>query len=386
MGGIHMTLKDDLKLLEKAVERPNPYERYHLMENPFPGYGEERSDVCTNQQQIKRAFVDILRDFGSGAKRLRINGESGAGKTNILRYFENLTEEARLLGFIGAVYPIYIFAPGDNYFVIHEQIVERLSEIFLGDLVIALRTTSDLVDTLQEEVRSASELMAVLKSAIFQPGLLFDFYEDRRLDTFVRWLKGQKLLAQDKKLLDGPVPEINSASLAIRFLDGLLQVLERLGLCDGLVLLFDEFEEIFEALTRTRHSRYAQDLRHLFDTLQESVFFVVATTPEPRDLGQYPAIVRRLGNPLRLQPIDNEELAIDYILDYLRVGHERYFEIRGQEPDPDILNALEPLTPEIISQEYRALEEEARQANLDVLPGYFLPKMRQRIQNIVEGN
>jgi hypothetical protein len=126
----------------------------------------------------------------------------------------------------------------------------------------------------------------------------------------------------------GTPPDINSASLAIRFLDGLLQVLRKIGLCDGIVLLFDEFEEIFEGLTRTRHSRYAQDLRHLFDTLQELIFFVIATVPEPKDLAQYPAIIRRLGEPLRLKPIDSEELAIAYVQDYLRAGREQYFKSR----------------------------------------------------------
>jgi len=379
-----MTFKRDLDLF--GVAKPNPYEQYFLLDNPFPVHGEKpRADVCTDQMPIKQEFASILSNFGSGAKRLRINGESGAGKTNILFYFESLAEEARRSGRINAIYPVYVFAPGDSYFAIHEQIVEELSELFLGDLVIALRTTPALLDTLSAEIKPAAELLSALRP-IIQPGMLFDPYEERRFDTFVRWLKGRKLLAQDKKYLGGALPEINSASLAIRFLDGLLQVLKRVELCDGIVLLFDEFEEIFEGLTRARHSRYAQDLRHLLDTLQESVFFVVATVPEPRDLGQYPAIVRRLGDPLRLQPIGNVALAIDYVRDYLHVGREQYFKIRREDPDPDILDALEPLTSDSIVQEYQGLEEEARQANLDVLPGYFLPRMRQRMQNIVEGN
>jgi hypothetical protein len=186
--------------------------------------------------------------------------------------------------------------------------------------------------------------------------------------------------------LDIALPDINSASLAIRFLDGLLQVLQRLEFSQGLVLLFDEFEEIFESLTRTRHSRYAQDLRHLFDTLQESIFFVIATTPEPRDLGQYPAIVRRLGDALNLQPIDSEELAITYVREYLRVGRERYSKVREEELIADTRDDLGPLTLDIIVKEYRDLQEEALQADLNVLPGYFLPRMRLLTQNLVEAN
>lgn len=384
-----MTIKKDLELF--GIAKPNPYEQYFLLDNPFPAYGEqpqrERADVCTDQQPIKENFVNILRNFGPGAKRLRINGESGAGKTNILYYFELLTEEARRSGRISAIYPIYVCAPGDSYFDIHEQIVEKLAELFLGDLTIALQTIPDLVDTLSAEIKPAAEVLAALK-AIVRPRIPYAPYEERQKNVFILWLKGHKLPARDKRLLEDvlPLPEINSASLAIRFLSGLLQVLKRIELCDGIILLFDEFEEIFEGLTRTRHSRYAQDLRHLFDVLQELVFFVVATIPEPRDLGQYPAIERRLGNTMLLQPIGSVDTAIGYARDYLRAGHERYFRDRRETPEQGCLDALDPLTPEIIAQEYQMLETEVRQAERDVLPGYFLPRMRQRMQNIVKGN
>ena len=214
--------------------------------------------------------------------------------------------------------------------------------------------------------------------------------EERQKDTFIRWLKGQKLPAVDKKLLvyDGISPvDITSPSLAIRFLHGLLTVLKELRLCNGVVLLFDEFEEIFEGLTRSNQSRYAQDLRHLFDTLKESVFFVIATVPEPRDLAQYPAIQRRLGNTMELQPIDNPELAIDYVSDYLDNGrdkYETYLKMQKKQPQKERPQQLEPLKQEIVKEEYLSLKKEVEGAELDVLPGYFLPKIRERIKQIVE--
>ena len=103
----------------------------------------------------------------------------------------------------------------------------------------------------------------------------------------------------------------------------------------------NEFEEIFEGLPRSRQSRYAQDLRHLFDTLTESVFFVVATVPNPKDLAQYPAIERRLGEGLAIQAIDSPELAINYVSDYLNNGRDKFKEY-GNQPNlsPDDLNSL----------------------------------------------
>lgn len=383
-----MTLMKDLSLFGVESQEPNPYEKYFLLENPFPGHGETSSDVCTDQDDLKNKFVYSLQNFSSDAKRLRINGESGAGKTNILRYFERLTDEARRNKLIGNIHPIYVFAPGESYYDIHGQIIDKLSELFLGDLFEQLKSNPKRIDTLSEDIRSAAEFLVVIK-ALVKPNSLFTIYGERHKDALIRWLKGKKLSAADKKLLTGekPISDITSLSLAIRFLSGLLAVLKELGLCDGIVLLFDEFEEIFEGLSRPRQSRYAQDLRHLFDTLKESVFFVIATVPEPKDLGQYPAIERRLGNAAALQPIDSLELAVEYVSDYLTSGrdkYERYLKEHEKQSQQDRPKHLEPLKPQIVEEEYGLLKKEVEEAKLDILPGYFLPRMKERIKREVE--
>ena len=140
-------------------------------------------------------------------------------------------------------------------------------------------------------------------------------------------------------------------------------------------------------MTRSRQSQYAQDLRHFFDTLKESVFFVVATTPEPRDLGQYPAIQRRLGTPLELQPIDSLNLAIKYVSDYLENGRYKY-EIDRKQDLPNRSNPidLKPLEPKDVEEEYNSLKEEMDKVELEVLPGHFLPRMRERMSQKVEND
>jgi hypothetical protein len=383
MGGISVSLENDLRSLEEAVGRPNPYEQYHLVDNPFPDHGEERSDVCTDQQGIKREFLTILQQFSPGAKRLRINGGTGAGKTNILRYFESLTREARARGLIDNIYPVYVYAPGNDYFAIHKQIVDRITRFFMDDLVSAVQQTPDILDALEDEAALPTDLARALRAVAAQRAIPFGSVENPRVDIFIRWIEGSRISRDDKSLFRG-LSTVDSTSLAIRLLDGLFNVLDHLGLCNGIVLLFDEFEEIFETLTRTRHSQYARGLRHLLDTLQEFVFFVIATTPNPKDLGQYPAVERRLGEPLRLQPIDSGDLAVAYVLDYMEAGRKRYFQERGIEPESDNLDPLHPLTRERVVQEYRQLDEEAAQAGLEVLPGYFLPRMHQRMKDIVE--
>ncbi len=389
MGGSKVTLKKDLaRFRSEPVD--NPYERYFLLENPFPGSGETDFDVCTDQDAIKGRFVSILQDFSSTAKRLRINGESGAGKTNILRYFERLTDEARRSRRIGSLHPIYISNPGESYFDIHRHIVDKLSELFFGDLLTILQSTHGKLDELSAEIKPASEILTAIRSLVEQSEL-FSIYSERREEAFVRWLKGQKLLSADKRLLAHsgmPPADITSPSLAMRFLNGWLGVLKELGLCDGIVLLFDEFEEIFEGLPRSRQARYAQDLRHFFDMLKESVFFTIATIAEPKDLGQYPTIERRLGEPMALQPIDTPELAIDYVSDYLNSGRDKYeMHLGGDENQTERSrpNGLDPLTEKDVAEEYGSLKQETDAAQLDVLPGYFLPRIRERVKEIVEG-
>lgn len=385
-----MTLKTDLSLFKVEPDKLNPYEQYFLLENPFPAYGEPESDVCTDQEAIKQDFVYTLRNFSSGAKRLCINGKNAAGKTNILQYFERLTDEARRSKFIKNLYPIYVYAPGESYLDIHGQILDKLAESFLGDLLNTLQSDPNQIDRLSSTIKPASELLTVIKTITQPTQTVFLRREERQEDVFIRWLKGQKLTAADKRLLTlkgTPPTDIASPSLAIRFLHGLLTVLKELRLCDGIILLFDEFEEIFQVLPRARQSRYAQDLRHLLDTLKESVFFVIATVPEPRDLEQYPTIERRLSEPVKLQPIDNAELAIDYVSDYLNSGrdkYETYLKTHEKQPQKERPQQLEPLTPEIVKEEYLSLKKEFEEAELDVLPGYFLPKIRERIKQIVE--
>lgn len=384
-----MTLKKDLDLFQSESEELNPYEKYDLLENPFPGYGETGFDVCTDQVAVKERFVYNLRNFSSTAKRLRINGKNGAGKTNILRYLEGLTDAARRSGRIGNLYPVYVSDPGASYFHIHVQIVDRLSELFLGDLLTILQSTRRKIGELSAEIKPAYEILKAIR-ALVEQSELFPIYGERREEAFVRWMKGQKLLSAEKNLLTHagtPPSDITSPSLAMRFLNGLLGVLKELGLCDGIVLLFDEFEEIFEGLTRSRQAPYAQDLRHFFDMLKESVFFVIATVPEPKDLGQYPAIERRLGEPMALQPIDSLALATQYVSDYLNSGRDKYEmhpKNREKQGEPRRHHRLESLMRNIAAEEYHSLKRKADAAQLDVLPGYFLPRMRDRVKKIVE--
>ena len=386
MGGKDVTLHKDLTRLESESNKRNPYEEHYLLKNPFPNSGETALYVCTDQDEIRKEFISVLGNFSSEAKRLRINGTNGAGKTNILKYFELLTNEARERGHIGNIFPVYVRDPGESYFEIHRQIVEKLGALFLGPLLETLQSNTSQL----ENLKSVGELLIGMRALLPTGAITYIPKRERKSEIFVHWLKGGKLTAADKKELSfqGWAPsDITSASLAIRYLSDFLSVLEEFELCSGIVLLFDEFEVIFQVLPRARQSRYAQDLRHLLDTLKESVFFVIATVPNPKDLSQYPAIERRMEDTFRLHPIDSLELATDFVMEYLNRGRDEYedaLKILNVEPQMTRPTDLLPLTLEDVKAEFSSMNEEFGDSEFDVLPGYFLPRIRKRIQQIVE--
>ena len=86
--------QDDLTLNnlfeEVSQEKPkSPYEDFFLSSNPFPMLGQYYG-ICVNQEPVKREFTRTLRDFyhDSQSRIMMIYGNTGAGKTNLLRFLE----------------------------------------------------------------------------------------------------------------------------------------------------------------------------------------------------------------------------------------------------------------------------------------------------------
>ena len=69
--------------------------------------------------------------------------------------------------------------------------------------------------------------------------------------------------------------------------------------------------------------------------------------------------------------------------EYLNSGRDK-FEADEKHYDFKRPDGLKPLTQEIVKEEYLSLKEEVEAAELNVLPGYFLPRMRERMRQIVE--
>ena len=384
-----MTIRTDLKLFREVN---NPYRQFNLLRNPFPSYGDTRNNVCTDQEALKRTVVDRLQHFDSTERRVRIDGDYGAGKTNVLRYFQRLTEQANDEGLIpNHIQPIYVLASGEDYMELHAQIVEQLLEYSLEKVLVRLSEGIEEVDVVIDQYPSVAEVFRALQhltAHTSSPGqqFLFKPHEERILDSFQRWFKGQRLTVQARKYIHD-VQDIGSPSLAIKYLHGYLQVLRHFKVCHAILLLIDEFEQIFVSVPRSKQSRYAQDIRHLMDTLDSVALIIVATIPDPKDLSQYPALERRMDEGQLLEPIRDARLAEAYVIDYLRSGRAE-FEQEQRLTNEDFkltkreMEALTPLTRDIIREVFDQFQ--LANPNRRVLPGYYLPSMRQKMKELVE--
>lgn len=384
-----MTIRNDLKLFQEVN---NPYRQFNLLRNPFPSYGDTRNNVCTDQDTLKRTVIDRLQHFDSAERRIRIDGDYGAGKTNVLRYFQRLTQQANEEGLIpGHIEPIYVLASGEDYMELHAQIVEQLLEFSLEKILVQLSDPIAEMDSVTAQYPAASEVLKALRDLTAQtsPGgqqFLFRPDKERILDSFQRWFKGQKLTVQARRYIQD-VQDISSPSLAIKYLHGYIQVLRHFDICYAILLLIDEFEQIFVSVPRSKQSRYAQDIRHMMDTFDSVALIIIATIPDPKDLAQYPALERRMDEGQPLEPIRNATIAEAYVTDYLRSGRAEFeqeqrltnenFKLTKRETE-----ALTPLTREVIREVFDQFR--ITNPNRDVLPGYFLPAMRHKMKELVE--
>jgi len=122
--------KDDLTLdpLFEEVGKKQPkslYDDFSLPFNPFPTAGQFIPDICVDPDEVKREFARTLREFcpDGRARRMTLMGRMGAGKRNLLRFFEQRLREwrepcpGRLA--ITDLFPIFIQERQGGYFQVH---------------------------------------------------------------------------------------------------------------------------------------------------------------------------------------------------------------------------------------------------------------------------
>lgn len=387
----------DTLLEELAVEQPtSPYEKFFLLSNPFPAIGQFIPGICVDQNNVKREFARTLREFylDGQSRRLTIIGRTGAGKTNLLKFFEQQLKEWRTPNTehrsLTDLFTIFIDSPQGGYFEIHRQIVSQLGALFYPKFIETVYTDKINLNTLPAELSGINpELVRVLdritisRSAVQMSFLGSTTQSYRALDN---WLQGVKLSSAEKKELGNVTVEIGkSSTLAIKLLADLVRIFHYAQLFKGILILFDEFEQIFSGLSSSSQAQYAQDLRNLFDSLPQGVGFIIATSPVSKQLEQIsPALNRRLGEGVLIEPVQNEDSALEYAQAYIQRGRKLFKDQMQRDivlpsdcPEED--QPYYPLQRSTIIEIYRKLSE----GQGDVVPGELLPELNLRLYRYI---
>ena len=194
------------------------------------------------------------------------------------------------------------------------------------------------------------------------------------------WLQGVKLTAAEKKQLGNISVEIGkSSTVAIKFLSDLVKIFLHVEIFKGVIIFLDEFEEIFSSLTSTSQAQYAQDLRNLFDSHPKGIVFVIATAPIAERLQQIsPALQRRLGPGVQIDPISDEGTALEYAREYIKWGRGEFedktdIKICLPKDCPEADSPYYPLTEMQVKEVYNGLK--SRYGTENVIPGSLLPEL-----------
>ena len=382
------------ELSQKIPE--NRYQKFFLSSNPFPIPGQFYG-ICVDQEAVIGEFTRVLREFyqDSHLQIMTMLGSTGAGKTNLLRFLEQTLRSWREPDSekraITDLYTVFIERPLGSYLEIHRQIISQLSTMFFPEFFSKIRQGKINPSKLSTELPGANPELIQAIVYIAQVNSQQLFLEDHRGQTsflsesqphqiLENWLQGAKLTINEKKQLGNVSTEVGkSATVAIKFLSDLVKIFWHVGLFKGIIIFFDEFEELVSGRSSISQAQYAQDLRNLFDSHPKGVVFVVATAPISENLQKIsPALQRRLGPGFEITPISDDDTALKYAEAYIKWGRDRFSSETGKEfsapkdcPPED--QPYYPLTAAKIKEIYNTLKENWNYSQ--VLPGDLLPKL-----------
>ena len=403
--------QDDLTLsglfTEVSTEKPeNPYEDFFLLSNPFPTLGKFYG-ICVDQELVKSDFTRVLRGFylDSQSQIMTIRGSTGAGKTNLLRFLEQTLRNWRESGTeqkaITDLFTVFVTRPQGSYLEIHRQIISQFGAMFFTEFFSMVRQHKINLSKLPAELSGINpELVQALvhiaqrdsgQLPLPEPsGQISFLHEPQSYRILENWLQGVKLNTEEKRQLGNVSTEIGkSSTVAIKLLSDLVKILLHVKLFKGIIIFIDEFEEVFSGLSSTSQAQYAQDLRNLFDSHPEGVVFVVAAAPIAGRLQQIsPALQRRLGTGVQIDPIADEISALEYAQAYIQWGRNTFKEKMKSDvclPKDclDIDRPYYPLTKVEVKEVYKGLKKAS--SPLEVVPGDLLPALNLLLYQHVYG-
>lgn len=149
LGGVRKELSQQIQ--------DNPYEKYNLLSNPFPIIG-EYCGFSVDQKEVKEKFKQELLEFNRNAQSriMTMIGGTGAGKTNLLRFFEQTLKRWREPNTenkaITDLFTIYVDRPQGNYLEMHRQIISQFATLFFTKFFAKVRESGTQLSQLPKKL------------------------------------------------------------------------------------------------------------------------------------------------------------------------------------------------------------------------------------------
>ena len=338
-----MSLRDRLRESKQAGGKRRLYDRFGILENPFPASNQNTQNPHAPLAMDKEAENHIFSFLENGRSQvLVVLGTQGVGKTNFLHHCE--TEIRGVQRDLEGYYVVrYLADPEASFEGTTRRLLEELGTEHLKRLADALHSwSSPIGEARSHDMRSALRKLA--KSSEDVVGAMMD------------WLLGHRLLNAHRSSL-GVQFRLDTVESKIAALRDLVHVSGKAGVLSGIFLLLDEIEKQDGVLGPRAVVRYLSSLRAIVDAMPRRLFMMIATTPDALERYTYalPALRSRLEDTIELSPLSDIDDAVQLARFYVEFERQRSSRIESNEGgDERIVRKRE------IESIYRDLETQAK--------------------------
>ena len=378
------SLRGELGLGAKPTTNPQRqrFETYGILDNPFPPANKTAGNPRSTND-IDKEIANHIKAFlnSKTSEVVVVTGTQGLGKTNLLEFYQR--EMSDILQEEGNSYVVrYYTDPQSDFSSVVSRIFQELGDEHFKHLARATRDMS------HEQKSAALALVSTPDLRVALSRLFRHQDEDTKLAELAKllleFLMGLRLYKKHSDEL-GLQQRLDTTESKTQALHDVIYISQHLGVLNGLFLFLDELEKA-GAFTSQGTTRYLSAIRALMDVLPQHMFLMLAMTPEAharyaRDL---PALGGRLQDVLKLEPLSNEEEAVNLTNFYIAQARE--------EAEKDSLTLQwtsknEPLIQEThIHEIFRQKLEDSRSRGLKggVTPREFLNALHDYTRRVLQ--
>ena len=299
--------------------RKRLYELYGVIDNPYPassqtsGHPHMTTEADYNIEDRLKTFMSPL---GDATQALVVEGTQGTGKTNLLEYYQK--ELSDIFAAEAGHYVVRYYAdPEPDFSSVVRRIIQEFGVKFLISIGEALDSKGEESGNPLSKVQNP-ELRVAFKQLAHSKG---DEREEKA-EFLLEHLTGLRIYKRHTEAL-GVRFRLDTTEAKTMALRDLIVLSGELGVFKALYLFLDELEKQ-GAQSQSVIVKYLSSIRALIDALPKKMFLVLAMTPDARRRysEMFPSLSSRLGNPISLLPVMDEEQAAKLHRFYLANARE----------------------------------------------------------------